>query len=105
MNTRITLHSLVFSLVSVSLFAKPVPDNLGNGLDKIVTNNLIQKGKITAVPTTQTAITDTPTKSAKTLAARMSNVTTTTAPTQAFEAYKATIAKQAASYASRAIAD
>src|ERR1043166_4961662 len=105
MNTRITLHTLVFSLISVSLFAKPVPDNLGNGLDKIVTNNLIQEGKITAVPTSQTAITDTPTKAAKKCGARMSNVTTTTAPTQTFDAYKAMIAKQAASYASRAIAD
>src|SRR6266404_38050 len=105
MKTRITLCTFAFALVSASIFGKPVPDNLGNGLDKIVTNNLIQQGKITAVPTTQTAIKPATAKPTRKSGARISDVATTTTPNQTFDAYKAMIAKQAASYASRAIAE
>src|SRR5215469_8584169 len=31
---------------SHSIFAKPVPDNLGNGLNKIIENRLLQSGAI-----------------------------------------------------------
>jgi hypothetical protein len=105
MKTRITLYSFAFALVSASIFGKPVPDNLGNGLDKIVTNNLIQQGKITAAPTTQTAISAAPAKPTRKFGARISDVTRTTTTSQTFDSYKAMIAKQAASYASRAITD
>src|SRR2546430_2113419 len=107
MNTRITFYAFAFALVSASIFGKPVPDNLGNGLHKIVTNNLIGQGKTPAVPTSQTAITAAPAKSTNKYRAKIGDATTTTsaAPTQTFDAYKAMIAKQAASYASRAITD
>ena len=62
------------------VLGKPVPSNLSNGLDKLVTNNLIQEGKITSVPSSD-------------------RITTSTD----FAAYKATITKQATSYLSRAI--
>jgi hypothetical protein len=61
MKLRIALFTFAFATISTSIFGKPVPDNLGNGLDKIVTNNLIQQGKITAVPATQTTVTSAPT--------------------------------------------
>src|ERR1700704_2075235 len=58
---HMTMHSLRFSKLAVfafccgflamPAFAKPVPENLGNGLEKLVENNLIQKGAITAAPT------------------------------------------------------
>ncbi|PYL55220.1 MAG: hypothetical protein DMF29_03570 [Verrucomicrobia bacterium] len=64
------------------LSAKPVPDNLGNGLDKLVTNNLIQKGVITAVP-------------------RGDRTTTT----KDFATYTAMIGKQATGYMQRAMID
>src|SRR5207253_6227801 len=67
-------------------------------------NNLIQQGKIISAPSTgQTSVTTSPTKSTKKSAAR-SSVTTTTS-TQSFNAYKTMIAKQATSYASRAITE
>ncbi len=46
------LWSAVLSLLVlnpiVAIFAKPVPDNLGNGLNKLVESNLILQGKIPA---------------------------------------------------------
>jgi hypothetical protein len=42
--------AVISALTGVSAFAKAVPDNLGNGLDKIVENNLIQKGVVIAPP-------------------------------------------------------
>src|SRR5207248_9717409 len=107
MRTAPCLCAAILGVSALSLSAKPVPDNLGNGLDKIVTNNLIQQGKITAAPTSQTAITAAPAQSTNKYRAKIGDVTTTTsaAPAQTFDAYKAMIAKQAASYASRAIAD
>jgi hypothetical protein len=52
-NPRIFTAFLVCAasaFLAMPAFGKPVPDNLGNGLDKLVTNNLIQQGVITAVP-------------------------------------------------------
>jgi hypothetical protein len=84
-NPRIFTAFLVCAasaFLAMPAFGKPVPDNLGNGLDKLVTNNLIQQGVITAVPS--------------------GDRTTTTTD---FATYKAMIAKQAASYNARAITD
>jgi hypothetical protein len=50
MRTRLILFTALFSTIALSLFAKPVPDNLGNGLDKIVESNLILQGTIPAPP-------------------------------------------------------
>jgi hypothetical protein len=47
MRTHITL-CVLSSAIAFSISAKPVPDNLGNGLDKIVESNLILKGAIPA---------------------------------------------------------
>src|SRR5256714_6038106 len=105
MRTQLILCTAFVSTIALSLSAKPVPDNLGNGLDKLVTNNLIQQGKITSAPLAgQSSITTTsPTKSTKKSAAKNSVTTATT--TQSFDAYKTMIAKQATSYASKAITD
>src|SRR5690348_11210838 len=103
MSTRITLSCTAILLTfSVSLFAKPVPDNLGNGLDRIVTNKLIQEGKITSAPSaTQTTA---PTrKVGKSSGTKQATVTTTS--TADFASYKDLIAKQAASYQTRAITE
>src|SRR5437764_856395 len=101
MRTQLILCSAFVSTIALSLSAKPVPDNLGNGLDKLVTNNLIQQGLITTAPSTgQSSITTTsPKKSAA------KNRVTTATTTQSFDAYKTMIAKQATSYASRAVTD
>ncbi|MEY2481325.1 MAG: hypothetical protein QOI04_2252 [Verrucomicrobiota bacterium] len=82
--------------------AKPVPENLGNGLDKLVENNLIQKGVITAAPVaTSTQIaSQTSTKTSRTSTARRS-----TAASLSFDAYKTSVANQAAAFAKAAIAD
>ncbi len=44
------LPAVTLSLFAFSLSAKPVPENLGNGLDKIVESNLILKGVLPAPP-------------------------------------------------------
>src|SRR4029077_18093816 len=62
-----------------------------------------QQGKITSAPAIQAPVTTT--KSAKKFGAKISDLAATTTSTQTFDAYKAMIAKQAASYASRAITD
>src|SRR5437764_1405195 len=101
MRTQLILCTAFVSTIALSLSAKPVPDNLGNGLDKLVTNNLIQQGLVTTAPSTGQASTTTrPTKKS---AAKYSGAITTT--TQSFDTYKAMIAKQSASYASRAVTD
>jgi hypothetical protein len=115
MNTRSTcicssrflrfLIALSFAIgpgtIATTLSARPVPQNLANGLDKLVENNLIQKGKITAAPSTSPTTTTPTKKSTKTSVA-----TKNAAPTKAaanFDAYKTSVAKQAASFASRAL--
>src|SRR5256885_1185232 len=106
MRTHITI-CVLSSAIALSLSAKPVPDNLGNGLDKLVTNNLIQQGKITAAPAaTQSSTTAITTKMAKKSGARANGpATINAASTQNLATYKTMIAKQATSYASRAIGD
>ena len=61
---KITPHSRALSSIPViilcffagpTIFAKPVPDNLGNGLNKLVESNLILQGKIPALPTDSVA--------------------------------------------------
>jgi len=74
--------ALILALTESQVSAKPVPDNLGNGLDKLVTNNLIQKAVITAVPADDSTTTSTD-----------------------FAAYTAMINKQATSYMQRAMVD
>lgn len=112
MTTRITTIFCTAALAtfSASSFAKPVPDNLGNGLDKLVTNNLIQEGKITSAPTstrttTTASTTTTIGKLTKKITARSTDTSPSTTSTQTFDAYKKMIASQAASYSSRAIID
>lgn len=79
--TRI-VHSALYLGLAAGLLAvasaKPAPDNLANGLGKIVENNLIEKGQITSPPVGQTPN---------------------------FAAYKAAIAREASTYAARAITD
>ena len=94
-----------FFLGAVSVTAKPVPENLANGLDKLVTNNLIQQGKITSVPTSQTSATSSPTATTggrKKSTARTAT-SNTSASTQTFDAYKTSVAKQAAGYTAKAV--
>src|SRR2546426_12800256 len=78
MKTKLALVLLI-GLHLATAQARPVPQNLGNGLDKLVENNLIQQGKITAAPATS--------------------------QTSSFSIYKASVAKQAASFSSRALTD
>jgi hypothetical protein len=99
----VCLCTLTFAALAISALAKPVPDNLGNGLDKLVTNNLIQQGQIIAAPSVGQSSTTTTTRSTKKSAAKYIAQTATT--TQSFDTYKAMIAKQATSYASQAITD
>jgi Subtilase family len=89
----------ICAVLAIPAFAKPVPDNLGNGLDKLVTNNLIQQGEITAIPSDTQSPAGATAKTTKRFAS--SNKVTTA--TQSFDAYKSMIAKQAASYSSRAL--
>src|SRR3954470_17356355 len=76
--------------------ARPVPQNLANGLDKLVENNLIQKGVITAAPTVQGNASLSRTKSG--------TKTSTTTSAQAFDAYRTSVARVANTYSARAIA-
>src|SRR4051794_26799156 len=47
--TILSCFALFASLgIAVPTFAKPVPDNLGNGLNKLVESRLILQGKISA---------------------------------------------------------
>src|ERR1700726_3216265 len=86
------IHALLF-LLAISLgddlSAKPVPDNLGNGLNKLVESNLILKGQIPAPPADASAKPD-----GTTLVAGKS-VTT----------YNGYATRQAANYAAHAITD
>jgi hypothetical protein len=81
--------------MALPALAKPVPDNLGNGLNKIVEDSLLQQGKIS--PPAQVS-----TVSAKTAASKK------TAPTNAANyvaTYKASVAKEAAAISKMAISD
>src|SRR5207253_5519080 len=109
---HLPLTAIILALAVVPLFAKPVPDNLGGGLDKVLENHLIQQGVITTAPDTSrvlapasqsfaTSITKSPRGSRK----QMPAASTTTSSTIDFATYKSIIAGQANSYASRAITD
>src|SRR4051794_1983167 len=112
MSTRITFCcTSIVVIFSASLFAKPVPDNLGGGLDKILENHLIQQGVITTAPATSRvmaptsqSVTTSITKSSRGSRKQTAAGTTTTS-TVDFASYKSIIAQQANSYASRAITD
>ena len=104
-----TAFATLAAFITFPLFAKPVPDNLGNGLDKLVPNNLIQQGKIISVSGSQTSVATTTTKSTRKSATRTNKLATatatTTTATQTFDAYKAMIAEQSAGYAAQAVTD
>ena len=91
-NRFIALSLAAFGLVFVSpfSFAKPVPDNLGNGLDKLVESHLILQGKM-AVPSSA-ATTDKPTGTATVSGNRI-------------PVYDGYATRQAANYAAHAIVD
>ena len=93
--SRFPVLIALFLSAIFSANAKPVPDNLANGLDKIVENNLIQQGQITAPAPA-------PTKLGKTAAARK---IAARAAASTISAYNAMIAKEAASYAQAAITE
>src|SRR4051812_25912566 len=78
-------------------FAKPVPQNLANGLDKLVENNLIQKGTITAAPATSQVA------SSQTGAKKSAAKTATTTSASAFDAYKTSVARAASKFAQVAL--
>ncbi|MEP6603544.1 MAG: S8 family serine peptidase [Spartobacteria bacterium] len=104
-----TLAASAVSLAALiaSASAKPVPENLSNGLDKLVENNLIQKGVITAAPATASTqiATQTSTKAGGKRASRTSTAVTQANAAQSFDAYKTAVAKQAAMHADAAISD
>src|SRR4051794_22528433 len=81
----ITIAATATTVVS----AKPVPDNLANGLDKIVENNLINQGVITSVPAGQSSL---------------SKATQRNSLTTNFATYRAAIAKAAAKFDAMALA-
>ena len=99
-----SLTAILLSICALPVSAKPVPDNLGNGLSKIVENNLLQQGKImppakTSAPAVQTS---------KTAAGKKTRTTATlsTQDAAAYVAnYKAQVAKQAAAFSNMAILD
>ena len=90
------LLCLSMAFAASSVLARPVPQNLANGLDKLVENNLIQKGVITAAP----AVAKAPASGKKdgTKTSALGNV-------QAFDAYKARVAKEANKFAREALTD
>jgi Subtilase family/Dockerin type I domain len=96
--------ALLSSAMALSAVARPDPQNLGNGLDKILENYLIQQGKITTVPPEyqQTSV-----KLAQTPRTRKKAQSTAGVSTagMSFADYAAMIAKQAAAYSSRALTD
>jgi hypothetical protein len=89
MRTHLLLCSWVLSAFVISASAKPVPDNLGNGLDKIVESNLILKGAIPAPPAD---------------AAAKPNGSTMVAGTS-IATYNGYATRQAANYAAHALTD
>ncbi|MEP7015682.1 MAG: S8 family serine peptidase [Verrucomicrobiota bacterium] len=80
------LFAAFIGLISHSATATPLPKNLANGLDKIIENRLIEQGKITAPPQT-------------------SSPSGQKAPAISMAAYKAAVAKEAATYAAAALTD
>jgi hypothetical protein len=97
--------TISLAIIVASVSAKPVPDNLGNGLNKIVEDSLLQQGKIN--PPAQTiAATQTATRTAKSAAAKKAAAKAAAKSATDYAAsYKATVAKQAAAFAKAAIVD
>ena len=101
------LHT-IRALISIALcigtvqstFARPVPQNLANGLDKIVESHLLQQGKI--LPPAQ--VTAPPSKgiSQQSAAAKKSAAASAA---QYIAAYKASVAKEAATFSNMAIVE
>src|SRR4051812_18334765 len=80
---------VITALFSPGILGRPVPQNLANGLDKIVENHLIEQGQITAPPQVSTA---------------GKNASGANAP-MSMAAYRAAVAKDAAIYSSNALID
>lgn len=104
----VTMTALV--TISSSTFAKPVPDNLGNGLNKIVENQLLQEGKIEVPPqnTSTAQAAGINTKASRRKGSRRAASATAAAPANSAEyvaAYKTAVAKDAASYSKLAITE
>jgi hypothetical protein len=87
--SRVTGIAAVAVAVTI-VSAKPVPDNLANGLDKIVENNLIEKGTIKSAPVPQSLVSK---KSGRIPAAAD------------FATYKAAVAKAASTYDKAALTE
>lgn len=92
---RLSILAITLALSVLSLSARPVPQNLGNGLDKIVENNLLQQGKI--LPPAQA--------SNGTSKTSVSKRTATKNAADYVAAYKAAVAKEAATFSKMAIAE
>src|SRR5947209_18485068 len=100
MSTRITFCcTAIVVIFSASLFAKPVPDNLGGGLDKVLENHLIEQGVITTAPDNSRvlapasqSLTTSTTKSSRVSRKQMTAGSTTTSSTIDFATYKSIIA-------------
>jgi hypothetical protein len=83
--------------------AKPVPDSLGNGLNKIVENTLLQQGKINP-PAQPDTVTQTSSRRAKTAAAKRAAAAAAAKSAADYVAnYKASVAKEAAMASKMAI--
>src|SRR4030081_3188737 len=81
--------AVLCGILAMPASAKPVPDNLGNGLDKLVESNLILKGKIAPPATDKSANPD----------------GTTTVAGKSIDTYNGYATRQAANYAAAAIAE
>ena len=95
--------------LAASALGKPVPDNLGNGLNKIVENQLLQQGKI-GVPAPATSASESAAQSSPKRLRRHLGRTATTPSTIIGSAdyvatYKAALAKDAATFSKLAISD
>src|SRR4051812_12989264 len=96
---RILLLIAIILTCSLSAMSRPVPQNLANGLDKLVENDLIQRGIITSAPAQSGAVTSTSAAAKKSAA----KTATTAVATQSFDTYKASVAKLASNYSSGAV--
>src|SRR5437764_4791825 len=96
-------YVLLSGLTSIALIytasANPIPQNLGNGLDKIVENKLLEAGTINPPAQTQSVRP----KEARTVKQVATAPTTAAASYDA--AYKAAVAQKAAMYNKMAITD
>src|SRR5947208_8161869 len=98
-------YVLLSGLTSIALIysasANPIPQNLGNGLDKIVENKLLEVGTINPPAQTQSVRP----KEAHTVKQAQVATAPTTAAASYDAAYKAAVAQKAAMYNKMAITD